>query len=166
MAETAASNIQFSQEEVSKIIAALGSGVSIGEVCGIKDEQIEALYALAYNLYSSASYADACTVFKALCMYRHKDARFWLGLGGCLQASGDLKAAVNAYGMAGTVKLLSDPVPFLYGAQCYMQLGDRENAVGALKGLLTLGDESNPEHAACHKKAKTLLALLERKENA
>ena len=103
-------------------------------------------------------------MFQALCLYRHKEDRFWLGLAGCRQAQGDLKGAIDAYAMAGTVDLLRNPVPFLFAAKCYIQLGDRENAVGALKGLLTLGDETNPQHADCHKKARALLTMLNASE--
>ena len=80
------------------------------------------------------------------------------------QAQGDLKGAIDAYAMAGTVDLLRNPVPFLFAAKCYIQLGDRENAVGALKGLLTLGEETNPQHADCHKKARALLTMLNASE--
>ena len=109
-------------------------------------------------------FADAGTVFQALCLYRHKEVRFWMGLAGCRQAQGDLKGAVDAYAMAGTAGLLSDPTPFLFAAKCYIQLGDKENAVGALKGLLTLGDEKNPAHVECHKKARALLTMLNASE--
>ncbi len=159
-----AESTPLSDNDIAAIITALNKGASIGDVCNVTDEQIEGLYALAYNLYTSGNFADAGTVFQALCLYRHKEDRFWLGLAGCRQAQGDLKGAIDAYAMAGTVDLLRNPVPFLFAAKCYIQLGDKENAVGALKGLLTLGDESNPEHASCHKKARALLTMLNASE--
>lgn len=159
-----AESTPLSDNDIAAIITALNKGASIGDVCNVTDEQIEGLYALAYNLYTSGNFADAGTVFQALCLYRHKEDRFWLGLAGCRQAQGDLKGAIDAYAMAGTVDLLRNPVPFLFAAKCYIQLGDKENAVGALKGLLTLGDETNPEHASCHKKARALLTMLNASE--
>ena len=83
----------LSDNDIATIIRALNKGASIGDVCNVTDEQIEALYALAYNLYTSGNFADAGTVFQALCLYRHKEIRFWLGLAGCRQAQGDLKGA-------------------------------------------------------------------------
>ncbi len=154
----------LSDNDIATIIRALNKGASIGDVCNVTDEQMESLYALAYNLYTSGNFADAGTVFQALCLYRHKEVRFWMGLAGCRQAQGDLKGAVDAYAMAGTAGLLSDPTPFLFAAKCYIQLGDKENAVGALKGLLTLGDEKNPAHLECHKKARALLTMLNASE--
>ena len=159
-----ADKANLTDNEIAAIINALNKGASIGDVCNVTDEQIEGLYALAYNLYTSGNFADAGTVFQALCLYRHKEPRFWLGLAGCRQAQDDLKGAIDAYAMAGTADLLRNPVPFLFAAKCYIQLGDRENAIGALKGLLTLGDEKNPAHADCHRKAQTLLTMLNASE--
>lgn len=155
-------NASFTDKEIAALIQALSEGASIGDVCNVGDDFIEGLYALAYNLYTAGNYTDAATAFQALCLYRHKDRRFWMGLGGSRQACGDLKGAIDAYAMAGTVGLLSDPEPFFYAARCYVQLGDKENAVSAIKGLLTLGDAANPAHAQCHDKARQLLELLEK----
>ena len=152
----------LTNQEITAIVKAICSGVSIGDVCNVSTSTLESLYALAYNLYTSGNYADAGTVFQALCLYRHKDERFWMGLAGCRQATGDLKGAIDAYSMAGTVTLLNDPVPFLYAAKCYIQLGNKENAIGAIKGLLTLGDETNSAHAECHAQARVLLEMLEK----
>ena len=154
----------LNDNEITTILNALNKGASIADVCNVSNEQIEGLYALAYNLYTAGNFPDAGTVFQALCLYKHKEARFWMGLAGCRQAQGDLKGAIDAYAMAGTVDLLRNPVPFLFAAKCYIQLGDKENAVGALKGLLTLGEESNPTHTDCHRKARALLTILNASE--
>ena len=153
-------DVTISNEELTKIIEALSEGAGIGDVCGATPEQLESLYALAYSLYNAGNFKDAGTVFQALCLYNHKDPRFWMGLAGCRQAQDDLKGAIDAYSMAGAVQRLDDPLPFLYAARCYIRLGDKENAVGALNGLLTLGDEKNPEHAKCHAQARELLGML------
>ena len=153
-------SLAISNEELTKIVEALSEGASIGDVCNVSKDHLEGLYALAYNLYTAGNFKDAGTVFQALCLYDHKDSRFWMGLGGCRQAQSDFKGAIDAYSMAGTVQLLENPVPFLYAARCYIKLGDRENAIGAINGLLTLGDEKNPEHAKCHAQARELLNML------
>ena len=155
-------DVTLSNEELAKIVKALSEGAGIGDVCNVSKEQIEGLYALAYNLYTAGNFKDGGTVFQALCLYSHKDPRFWMGLAGCRQAQNDLKGAIDAYSMAGTVQLLENPVPFLYAARCYIKLGDKENAVGAINGLLTLGDEKNPEHAKCHAQARELLSMLKK----
>ena len=90
-------NTPLNDNEIAAIITALNKGASIGDVCNVSDEQIEGLYALAYNLYTSGNFVDAGTVFQALCLYRHKEVRFWMGLAGCRQSQNDLKGAIDAY---------------------------------------------------------------------
>ena len=126
-------NVLISDQELDAIIQAVHNGVKIGDICNVSQETIEGLYALAYNLYTTQSYKDAETVFQALCLYDHKDIRFWMGLAGCRQAREDFQGAIDAYGMAGFASVLGDPTPFLYAARCHLQLGDKENALGALR---------------------------------
>ena len=121
---------------------------------------LEGLYTLAYNLYTSGKLVDAETVFR-LCACTGTQFRFWMGLAGCRQANGNQAGAIDAYSMAGVASGLSDPTPFLYAAHCYIRIGDKENAVGALQGVMTMGDASNPEHAACRDKAAELLKMLQ-----
>ena len=154
-------NNELTDQDLAVIIRAIRDGAGIGDVCNVTNEQIESLYALAYNLYTSGNFEDAGVVFQALCLYRHKDVRFWMGLGGCRQALGEYKGAIDAYGMAGAAGLLADPQPFLFGAQCCLKMGDRAGAADALRGVLARGDENDPAHASCHEKARALLSMLE-----
>ena len=153
---------ELTAEQLGIMMEGIQKGLSLAEVTSMKAEDIENLYALAYNLYTSGNHKDAEVVFQSLCLYNHKDVRFWMGLAGSRQANGNLKGAVDAYAMAGTVGLLKDPQPFLYAARCYIQLGEKENAIGTLKGLLELGDENDTAHAQCHEKARALLSLLDK----
>ena len=153
---------ELTAEQLGIMMEGLQKGLTLADVTSMKPEDIENLYALAYNLYTSSNYKDAEVVFQSLCLYNHKDVRFWMGLAGCRQANGNLKGAIDAYAMVGTVGLLKDPLPFLYAARCYIQLGEKENAIGALKGIIELGDEANPVHMQCRAKASALLALLEK----
>ena len=161
----ATSTAPLTDQDIATILSALAEGATIGDVCNISNDQIEALYTLAYNLYTSGNFADAGTVFQALCLYKQNDQRFWMGLGGCRQALGEYQGAIDAYSMAGAVALLNEPEPFLFGAQCYIRMGDKENALGALRGLMTLGDpEHNPKHKACHDKAQVFIDMLTAQE--
>ncbi len=153
---------ELTADQLAVMMDGLQKGLTFADVTSLTPEYVENLYALGYNLYTSSNHKDAEVVFQALCLYNHKDVRFWMGLAGCRQANGNLRGAIDAYGMAGTAALLKDPQPFLYAARCYIQLGEKENAIAALKGLAELGDENNPVHAQCREQARTLLALLEK----
>ena len=153
---------ELTADQLAIMMEGLQKGLTLADVTSTTPEYVENLYALGYNLYTSSNHKDAEVVFQALCLYNHKDMRFWMGLAGCRQANGNLRGAIDAYSMAGTVALLKDPQPFLYAARCYIQLGDKENAIGALKGLVEIGDKNDPAHAQCHAKARALLELLDK----
>lgn len=151
---------QFSEEQLKTMVEGFFQGASVGAVCNVQQEQLEAGYALAYNLYTAGSYADAETMFRALCLYDHNDERYWMGLAGCRQALGQHAAAIDAYGMAGMASALSDPTPFVHAGLCYMKLGDKENARATFAGVEVMGDPANEAHAVMHRKAKAMLDLL------
>lgn len=162
MDTTLSSNeLPFTDTDVLSIVNALQTGATISDVCNMSQDTLEGLYALGYNLYTAGNYTDANTIFQALCLYKYNDSRFWTGLAGCRQANGDYQGAIDAYSMAGATRGLDDPEPFLFAAHCYLKLGDKENAINALRGLLTIGTDASQAHRACWLKAEELLNLLE-----
>ena len=52
---------------------------------GITDEEMEALYALAYHHYQAGHRQEALQRFKLLVTLDPLEQRFWLGLGGAAQ---------------------------------------------------------------------------------
>lgn len=164
--QVSAAQAPLTDAEIQAMIQAMHNGASISDVTNMDTQTLEGLYSLGYNLYTSGNFQDAQTVFQALCLYKHSETRFWMGLAGCRQANDDLIGAIDAYAMAGMAEGLTDPSPFFYAANCYVRLGDKENAIGALRGLLTMGDESNPAHMDCRTKAQDLLNMLEEKNEA
>lgn len=155
-----AAEIGISEEGLDDMRAAIAKGATLSDVLGISQESMESGYALAYNLYVSGNYPDAETMFRGLCLYDGNDARFWMGLAGCLQARGEYALAIDTYGMASVAGALQDPAPLYYGGLCYLKMGDMENAMGAFKGALGLGNHANPSHKACHEKVEALIASM------
>ncbi len=139
---------------------AIAGGARIADVLGISKETLEAGYAYGYNLYSAGNFQDAAVMFRGLCIYDPDDPRYWMGLGGCLQACGNYDKAIDVYGMAGVAGAMQDPAPFYHGGICCLKKGDAEGARVSLETALTLGKESNPAHKACHEKIRGLLASL------
>ncbi len=137
----------------------LAKGGTVADALEIDLDKLETLYALAYNHYTAGNYDDAMVLFQALSMYNHNDHRFWMGLAGTRQATGDLKGAIDAYSMAAMAETMRNPEPIVYGAICYMKLGDVENAKAALEGALALGGDE-PKHVAARQKAEVLLDAI------
>ena len=135
------------QEIVDKIVAAVRKGATVAQITGTSPETLEQLYALAHNLYGSQSFADAETLFRALCLYNPHEPKYWMGLGGSRQALARFEGASDAYQMAALTTGL-------------LKMNKKVEAVEGLEGLLGIGDKANPRHADVHRKAESLLALL------
>lgn len=153
-------DIDLTTDEIGAVYKGIMAGASIGDIFNMSTETIEGLYALAYNHYMAGNFADAEPLFKALCLYKHTETRFWMGLAGCRQALNDLTGAIDAYSMAGVVEALDNPEPFLLAGMCFIKMGERQKAIDVLKGAVVLGKESNPEHLACREKINHLLTML------
>jgi type III secretion system low calcium response chaperone LcrH/SycD len=143
------------------LVNALSNGLSVGEIAGVEPETLEAGYGLAFNLYNAGNFKDAETLFGGLCLYHHRDERFWIGLGGCRQAQGNFAAAIDAYGMACIAGTLKNPAPSVHAGLCYLKLGDPENARALFDAALELGSDENPTHRVYREKARAMLQLLD-----
>ncbi len=59
----------------------LTQGATFKELKGISDEELEAIYAVGHNLFTTGRYEDAEDAFRLLCFLDHLNKKFWLGLG-------------------------------------------------------------------------------------
>lgn len=153
-------DIELTSEEIGAVYNGIMAGAAIGDIFNMSKETIEGLYTLAYNQYVAGNFADAAPLFKVLCLYKHTETRFWMGLAGCRQALNDLPGAIDAYSMAGMMESLDNPEPFLLAGMCFIKMGNRQKAIDVLKGAVVLGKENNPEHLACREKINHLLTML------
>lgn len=151
---------ELTDADFQTMILASLRGATVSDIANIAPETLEGIYKIAYDAYTVGNYTDAETAFRALCMYKHNEFRFWMGLAGSCQALEKYKEAIDAYSMAGVITSLKNPEPFLYAAQCYLKMGDKENAIGALQGISVMGDGS-PAHNKVLATAENLLKLLE-----
>lgn len=157
--------INYSEEEIKQITKGIVSGLTVAQATNTDPETLEALYSLAYKCYTVEDYESAETIFQALCMYKHDEEKYWLGLAGSRQGLEKYQQAIDAYSMAGFTTQLKDPLPFFYASQCFLKMGNKEGAIGSLQSLLAMGDDNNSEHKLCKEKAQEILKLLEEKNN-
>lgn len=151
--------------EVSMLeaLGLLGQGYSLADLAGVKPEQMEALYALAYQYYNAENFEDAANIFKGLCLYDSSDERFFMGLAGCQQSLKQYKAAADTYSVCCVLSGLKDPKPMYYAALCLLKDGRRDDAVTALKSLEIMGREGEfaEEDQLFMQKGSQLLKILE-----
>src|SRR5262245_996977 len=90
----------------------------LAAIAGMSDDEIEAIYSIGYGFYTSGNYQDALDIFKFLCMHRHMDKRFWMGLGATSQLLKDYDRAIVAYRTCAMLDLGDAQLP-LRAAECF-----------------------------------------------
>ena len=114
--------------------ALLKDGATVKEIKGISNEELEAVYSLAFGYYQTGKYDEALKLFKFLVLFDHLNAKFWFGLGAVQQVLKDYKSALASYGYCSFLDL-HNPKPQLHAAECFIALGDRDNALSSLEAL-------------------------------
>ncbi|MEJ5301204.1 MAG: SycD/LcrH family type III secretion system chaperone [Thermodesulforhabdaceae bacterium] len=153
----------LSEEQMIDIVTAVVKGeTTLQEVKGFSDEQMEAIYAIAFNLYQGGKYKDAVEVFTWLGMMNPFVSKYWMGLGASLQMLKDFNNALNAYAVAAITSKPEDPVPHLHAGECYLGLGDKEEA---LKAFTMASDfsKNKPQYKKVFAKAQAFKEIIELK---
>ena len=107
---------------------------TLGELKGISHQELEAVYSLGFTHYRTGRYEDAAKLFQFLVLFDHLNPKYWLALGAVQQVAKDYQGAISSYGYASFLDL-ENPKPQLHAAECFLALGDRQNAASALMAL-------------------------------
>jgi type III secretion system low calcium response chaperone LcrH/SycD len=109
-------------------------GATVKELKGISNDELEAVYSLAFNYYRTGKFDEAEKLFNFLALFDHLNPKFWIGVGAVRQVKKDYSGAVQAYGYASFLDL-SNPKPQLHAAECFLAMGDKRNAASSLEAL-------------------------------
>lgn len=112
----------------------LEKGSTLKQLKGVTNDELEAVYALAFGYYQTGKYDEAHKLFQFLVLFDHLNAKYWFGLGAVQQALKDYQSAVVSYGYCSFLKL-DNPKPQLHAAECFLAIGDKRNAASALEAL-------------------------------
>jgi type III secretion system low calcium response chaperone LcrH/SycD len=134
-------------------------GYTFKDFAGLTDEEMEAAYALAFNLASQGQLVEAEQMFAWLCGLDQYQPKYFLGLGVCRQQLKNTGKALEAFAMAGLLDA-SDPVPAVRAAECQLALGRLDEARDALDAARHWAGD-RPEHQAVRARAAELDAYLE-----
>ena len=110
------------------------NGSTIKELKGITNQEMEAVYSLAYNYYRTGRFDEAEKLFNFLALFDHLNQKFWMGVGAVRQVKKDFSGAVQAYSYASFLDI-SNPKPQLHAAECFLAMGDKRNAASSLEAL-------------------------------
>lgn len=148
-----------SDERLAGIVAKVLTGETIMRAeLGLDDNDMEALYAVTYNIYMSGKYHEAMRLFGVLSLLDPSDYRFVFGGASCLQMTGEYMLASVYFQLAGGLDE-EHPAPMLHTAECLLALKDRDGARTSLElALERAGDKA--EYAAMKQKAEVMLDNL------
>ena len=135
-------------------------GYTFKDFAGLTDEEMEAAYALAFNLASQGQFVEAEQMFAWLCGLDQYQPKYFLGLGVCRQQLKNTGKALEAFAMAGLLEN-THPVPALRAAECQLALGRLGEARDALDAARHWAG-TKKEHEAVRARAGELDAYLER----
>ncbi len=145
-------------EEAAKAFAGMGT---VREMKGISNAEMEAIYSMGYSFYNTGRYDDAEKVFRFLVLFDHLNPRYWTGLGAVQQVKKLYGDAITSYGYASFLDL-GNPKPQYYAAECFLAIGDKENALSSLAALEEFCAKDTAVGAEFREKAAALKALAEK----
>lgn len=147
--------------KAEEILKHLETGGTLKAVVNLADEELEAIYAVAYNYFTARKFDQAVQLFKFLCLYDHMEPRWAYGLGIAQQQRGDFAAALNAYGLA-TLLDIEDPRPQVQAGYCLMATNQWPEAVSALEGaVMACADDAR--YAGLREQAENMLVTAREK---
>ena len=109
-------------------------GSTLKQLKGVSNEELEAVYSLAFGYYRTGKYDEAAKLFQFLVLFDHLNKKYWMGLGAVQQVLKDFQGAIVSYGYSSFLDL-KNPKPQFHAAECFLAMGDRRNAASALFAL-------------------------------
>lgn len=146
---------KFLTEQVQSV---LQNGTPLYKVRGMSKQQLENLYAVAYNLYSAEQYEEAGKLFRAMTLLNYTDKKSWLGAAACLEMLKKYDKAIAGYFCAFSLDPL-DPLPALHLFDCHLALKNYPAALSSLE-MVILRCSKKTEYADIKKRAESLRNTL------
>jgi type III secretion system low calcium response chaperone LcrH/SycD len=151
------SDVTVNQDEkISSLLQDVLAGkVILRTELGLDSNDMEALYSVAYNMYTAGKHQDSAKLFGMLAMLDPVDYRFIFGAASSLQMLGEYLLAAMQYQLAGSMDA-ETPTPMLHTAECLLALKDKAGAKRALEYALERSDGKD-QFAALRRKVEIML---------
>lgn len=110
------------QKNLETILDAVNQGVSLKDIQGISDAQMDGLYSVAYDFYNQGRLDEAEKLFRFLCIYDFYCVDFLMGLAAVYQLKRMFQKAADIYAVA-FAQSDFDCRPMFYAGQCQLAMG-------------------------------------------
>ncbi|MEC9466368.1 MAG: SycD/LcrH family type III secretion system chaperone [Myxococcota bacterium] len=131
--------------------------ITLQELEGISDEEMETIYALGYNFFTYGKYDAAKDIFTGLTAYAPYTAHYWRALGAVNQQLKDYQEAIAAYDMA-IANDEHDVVSYVYRGESQILARNVPAGLDDLQTVLQVGG-AMPAYAPWVQRAELLLSL-------
>ncbi|MBU03277.1 MAG: CesD/SycD/LcrH family type III secretion system chaperone [Halieaceae bacterium] len=131
--------------------------ITLQELEGISDEEMEMIYALGFNFFTYGKYDAAKDIFTGLTAYAPYTAHYWRALGAVNQQLKDYQEAIAAYDMA-IANDEFDVVSYVYRGESQLLARNRDAGLHDLQTVIQLGADA-PQFGAWVQRAELLLKL-------
>ncbi len=112
--------------------------ITLQELEGISDEEMETIYALGYNFFTYGKYDAAKDIFTGLTAYAPYTPHYWRALGAVNQQMKDYAEAIAAYDMA-LANDESDVVSYVYRGESQILSGNVAAGLTDLEKVVQVG---------------------------
>src|SRR5690606_3670181 len=133
--------------------------ITLQELEGISDSEMETIYALGYNFFTYGKYDAAKDIFTGLTAYAPYTAHYWRALGAVNQQLKDYTEAIASYDMA-IANNESDVVSYVYRGESYILSGKRDAGLRDLRKVLEVAS-GYPQFGAWIQRSELLLRIHE-----
>ena len=117
--------VNRSQSLIKEIHTAAPS--CLQEDMNVSDETIEHFYQCGFRVYSQKNYQEAADVFFVISLLSPRRHNIWMALGLSEKELNNHAPALVAFSMAALTNM-EDPLSFFHSAECYIALGEKEDA--------------------------------------
>ncbi|MEC8052406.1 MAG: SycD/LcrH family type III secretion system chaperone [Myxococcota bacterium] len=131
--------------------------ITLQELEGISDDEMEMIYALGFNFFTYGKYDAAKDIFTGLTAYAPYTAHYWRALGAVNQQLKDYQEAIAAYDMA-IANDEFDVVSYVYRGESQLLARNRDAGLHDLQIVIQLGADA-PQFGAWVQRAELLLKL-------
>lgn len=135
-------------------VHALHEGASSCEPKALPESVMNGIHAYAYDFYQQGRLTEAEAFFRFLCLYDFYNADYAMGLAAVFQLQGRHRQAIDLYGVAMRLGF-TDPSPVFHAGQCFLKLGEIEDARECFAYVLS--ETSDP---LLEERAQTYLASI------
>lgn len=159
----AVADVELKEQLIEEVFNALVKNpmMTLRELKGLTDAEMEAMYAVGYNFAQSGRLEDARKVFNGLLVLDHAEKKYWYAVAAVLQKLGQYKEALMGYQVCAFLDD-TNPKPQYHCAECHLALGDAELAANALEMMDELAEKSSETGRAYQEKAALLRARIEK----